>query len=972
MSFAFSCSLFPHTFPKKWGPAVSLWKGQRRTTGLLKSVSSLEKDVFLTEITSLEAAKNLAGLLLKSLSRSSVRSRMSLKSPKAYNSLQKGAVIWDPKPLQVKKIFEALKKGLNEYLEAHQAELDYLSGRHKDTKRNSRLAFYYDLDKQIRSVERYIRKLEFHISKVEELYEAYCIQCRLRDGATNMKHAFSLSPSTKASRESLVELYKNFQECTEDMCFIESALEVHLGEFHLKMKGLVGFARLCPGDQYEVFVRLGRQKWRLKGKIETDDSQTWDEEEKIFIPNLHEKFEIKVTELRGLATILVGVVTCDSINFFTTKPQAIIVDITELGTIKLQLEVLWNPFDTENLFLSPGSTAKFSVGSRKSLLYNWTPPNTPSFREKYYLSVLQQRQSQGDISDEAQPPSIWSYLAACDFDAHGRSKPHIPAETSEADSFSSEDQRGTESRDTTPAPDHRPLPLVIIQESCGEERQHPPPNHTTLDILKKTPCMDGFPNNPSGFLQSHKDGRDSFNQTRNGRKTEREDVSQKSLGAANDLKLDGHSKAIDKTLQEVLNLLKLHGVGQAQLEKLEYQVSSLRDKLKPKPLLHKHSSMESLMVETVLESFDFLNTDCSADELSLFGSIRTASVSTYNDNTLQSLSCDIKTETRDVTTGDDNLDTLLITHLKLCKGLLQKLKSPNVAQVVQESILEEVSEQTRVLGNVLDMSVEEIIQKTKKKKHYLKIWSDLAEPGSILFTSAERFRHALKYTLMLKVREKYPHQLEAVLQKLLEQITTCEGLLPSPPLQTELVTLFQFYSYLEKHHITSLEKHLGKLAKEVMLIEELQCPGRLKTLKKLKGKRLNKLQPLPQTLQLLGILQLDDNHRVSKAATSCLSRAAANKNFREKALLFYTDVLADHDPRLQQAACLALKNLRGVESIEQVAHLCQSEAEEVRNAARETTLSFGEKGRQAFERMDKICCELRETAQEAEIEITVF
>ncbi|XP_074013482.1 RIPOR family member 3 [Numenius arquata] len=912
--------------------------------------------------------------LAKSLGRSSVRSRMSLKSPKAYNSLQKGAIIWDPKPLQVKKIFEALKKGLNEYLEAHQAELDYLSGRHKDTKRNSRLAFYYDLDKQIRSVERYIRKLEFHISKVEELYEAYCIQCRLRDGATNMKHAFSLSPSTKASRESLVELYKNFQECTEDMCFIEGALEVHLGEFHLKMKGLVGFARLCPGDQYEVFVRLGRQKWRLKGKIETDDSQTWDEEEKIFIPNLHEKFEIKqVTELRGLATILVGVVTCDSINFFTTKPQAIIVDITELGTIKLQLEVLWNPFDTENLFLSPGTTAKFSVGSRKSSLYNWTPPNTPSFREKYYLSVLQQRQNQGDVTDEAQPPSILSYLAACDFDVHGRSKPHTPAETSEVDSFSSEDQKGTESRNTTPGLDHRTLPLVIIQETCAEEQQHPLPNRTTLDILKKTPCADGLPNNPPSFLNRHKGSRDLFSQTRNRCLTEQEDISQKSLNAANDLKLDGHTKSIDKTVQEVLNLLKSHDVGQAQLEKLEYQVSSLRDKLKLKAPHHKHSSMESLMVETVLESFDFLNADCSADELSLFGSIRTASISTYNDNTLQSLSCDTRTETRDVTTGDDNLDTLLITHLKLCKGLLQKLRSPNVAQVVQESILEEVSEQTRVLGDVLDMSVEEIIQKTKKKKHYLKIWSDLAEPGSILFASAERFCHALKYTLTLKVKEKYPGQLEAVLQRLQEQIVTCDGLLPSPYLQTEPVTLFQFYSYLEKHHITSLEKHLGKLAKEVMLIEELQCPGRLKTLKKLKGKRLNKLQPLPQTLRLLGILQLDDNHRVSKAATSCLSRAVANKNFREKALLFYTDVLTDCDARLQQAACLALKNLRGVESIEQVAHLCQSETEEVRNAARETTLSFGEKGRQAFEKMDRICCELRETVQqEAEIEITVF
>ncbi|KAK2529031.1 Fam65c [Columba livia] len=911
--------------------------------------------------------------LAKSLGRSSVRSRMSLKPPKAYNSLQKGAVVWDPKPLQVKKIFEALKKGLNEYLEAHQAELDYLSGRHKDTKRNSRLAFYYDLDKQIRSVERYIRKLEFHISKVEELYEAYCIQCRLRDGAANMKHAFSLSPSTKASRESLVELYKNFQECTEDMCFIEGALEVHLGEFHLKMKGLVGFARLCPGDQYEVFVRLGRQKWRLKGKIETDDSQTWDEEEKIFIPNLHEKFEIKVTELRGLATILVGVVTCDSINFFTTKPQSIVVDITELGTIKLQLEVLWNPFDTENLFLSPGSTAKFSVGSRKSSLYNWTPPNTPSFREKYYLSVLQQRQNQGDISDEAQTPSILSYLAACDFNVPGRNKTHNPAETSEADSFSSEDQKGTESRNTTPALDHRALPSVIIKESSAEEQQHPLPNHTTLDILKKTPCVDGFPNHPSSFLNRRKGSRDSFNQTRNRRLTEQEDISQKSSNAANSLKLDGCTKSIDKTLLEVLNLLKLHDVGKAQLEKLEYQVSSLRDKLKLKTLHHKHSSMESLMVETVLESFDFLNADCSADELSLFGSIRTASIGTYNDSTLQSPSCDTGTEARDVTTGDDNLDTLLITHLKLCKGLLQKLRSPNVAQVVQESILEEVSAQTRVLGDVLDMSVEEIIQKAKKKKHYLKIWSDLAEPGSILLASAERFRHALKYTLTLKVKEKYPRQLEAVLQRLLEQIVTCDGLLSSLCLQTEPVTLFQFYSYLEKHRIASLEKHLGKLAKEVMLIEELQCPGRLKTLKKLKGKRLNKLQPLPQTLRLLGILQLDDNHRVSKAATSVLARAAANRNLREKALFFYTDVLADCDSRLQQAACLALKNLRGVESIEQVAHLCQSEVEEVRNAARETTLSFGDKGRQAFEKMDRICCELRETVQqEAEIEITVF
>lgn len=48
-----------------------------------------------------------------------------------------------------------------------------------------------------------------------------------------------------------------------------------------------------------------------------------------------------MTELRGLSSLAVGTVTCDITDFFTTRPQVIVVDVTELGTIKLQLEVLW-------------------------------------------------------------------------------------------------------------------------------------------------------------------------------------------------------------------------------------------------------------------------------------------------------------------------------------------------------------------------------------------------------------------------------------------------------------------------------------------------------------------------------------------------------------------------------------------------------------------------------------------------------
>lgn len=93
-----------------------------------------------------------------------------------------------------------------------------------------------------------------------------------------------------------------------------------------------------------------------------------DEEEKAFIPTLHENLEIKVvgpgagagragrggSRGRGAHThhlpspcdraarpgssLAVGAVTCDITDFFTTRPQVIVVDITELGTIKPQPE----------------------------------------------------------------------------------------------------------------------------------------------------------------------------------------------------------------------------------------------------------------------------------------------------------------------------------------------------------------------------------------------------------------------------------------------------------------------------------------------------------------------------------------------------------------------------------------------------------------------------------------------------------
>ncbi|XP_060041355.1 RIPOR family member 3 isoform X3 [Erinaceus europaeus] len=886
----------------------------------------------------------------------SVRSRAPVKASKMYGTLRKGSACPDPKPQQVKKIFEALKRGLKECLCVQQAELDYLSGRHKDTRRNSRLAFYYDLDKQTRSVERHIRKMEFHISKVDELYEGYCVQCRLRDGASNMQRAFSRCPPSRASRESLQELGRSLQECTEDMWLIEGALEVHLGEFHVRMKGLVGYARLCPGDQYEVLMRLGRQRWKLRGRIESDDSQTWDEEEKAFIPSLHENLEIKVTELRGLSSLAVGAVTCDITDFFSTRPQVTVVDITELGTIKLQLEVLWNPFDTDSCLLSPSPTGKFSLGSRKGSLYNWTPPSTPSFRERYYLQPVQQA------------PSILSYLAA--------SSPQGPGLRSQSQELPDMDSVSSETSTSASTSDVGFLPLAMgPNTSIEEEAQEEPPPPGLLPDLAFLPG--GSFVEPPGWrdlgVESPSLSRASpllSSPVPGGQQSPDEGET----GAG----VHWPGAAPERPLQEVLALLRAMGPMQPHLQELEHQVLGFRDRLKPRGAHQEHASSESLM-ECILQNFAFLNADLAPHELALFG----GSPSPRKDRTTPPPPS-LRVPSRELTAGSPELDTLLEVHLQVCKTLLQKLASPNLAQVVQECLLGEAAQQAQVLDTLsaLDVgktskaaSVEELVPQAARRKGCLKLWNRCTQPGGVLSCPGSTLLNQLKKTFLHRVRGKYPGQLEIVCRKLLEQVLSCGGLLPEAgPPEEQTVTWFQFHSYLQKQSVSDLEKHFTQLTKEVSLVEELQCASQLRTIRKLHGKRLRQLQPLPYTLGAWALLQLDGPPRLCRAASEHLARAAAsNKSFREKALLFYTDALTKNDVKLQQAACVALRHLRGIESIDQIVSLCQSRVEAVRAAARETTLSFGEQGRLAFEKMDKLHSEQAEDFyQEADVEITIF
>ncbi|KAF5917424.1 hypothetical protein HPG69_017315 [Diceros bicornis minor] len=772
------------------------------------------------------------------------------------------------------------------------------------------------------------------------------------------------------------------------MWLIEGALEVHLGEFHVRMKGLVGYARLCPGDQYEVLMRLGRQRWKLKGRIESDDSQTWDEEEKAFIPTLHENFEIKVTELRGLSSLAVGAVTCDITDFFTTRPQVIVVDITELGTIKLQLEVLWNPFDTESFLVSPSPTGKFSLGSRKGSLYNWTPPSTPSFRERYYLSVLQQPAQRALLAGRPRAPSVLSCLSDSGLQGSGlRSRSQ---ELPEMDSFSSEDPRDAETSTSASTSDVGFLSVATGPDASIEEeaQEDPPPlgllpemAHLAGGSLVEQPGWRNLgverPSLPRGSpFHSHRipggqEGQDE-GETRDG--------------------VDGPGATLERPLQEVLDLLRSMDSAQPRLRELEYQVLGFRERLKPRGARREHASAESLM-ECILESFAFLNADLAPHELSLLGvglpdqlsgeggcpplsegaESLTATVTPFLSIQLRKDRTpppppSLKASSEELTAGAPELDMLLSVHLQVCKALLEKLASPNLSRMVQEHLLEEAAQQKQVLETLSVLDFEKVSKATSIEE------SRPEEGVSEAVASVHGARRGPVlpcHGAAMPAQENVP---APTCRRLLEQVVSCGGLLRGArPPEEQTVTWFQFHSYLQKQSVSDLEKHFAQLTKEVTLAEELQSTGQVKTAQKLQGKRLDQLQPLPQTLRAWALLQLHGPPRVCRAASARLASAAKNKSFREKALLYYTNALTEDDAQLQQAACMALRHLRGIESIDQIASLCQSDLEAVRAAAREATLSFGEKGRLAFEKMDKLCSEQKEAfCQEADVEITIF
>ncbi|XP_043364212.1 rho family-interacting cell polarization regulator 2 isoform X1 [Dermochelys coriacea] len=943
----------------------------------------------------------------------------------------------EPQPKRMEEVYRALKNGLDEYLEVHQTELDKLTTQLKDMKRNSRLGVLYDLDKQIKAIERYMRRLEFHISMVDELYETYCIQRRLCDGACKMKQAFAMSPASKGARDSLSEINRSYKEYTENMCSIEGDLENLLGEFSIKMKGLAGFARLCPGDQYEIFMRYGRQRWKLKGKIEVNGKQSWDGEEMVFLPLIVGLISIKVTEVKGLAThILVGSVTCETKDLFAARPQVVAVDINDLGTIKLNLEITWYPFDVEDLTPSTGNVNKASALQRRMSTYSQGTPETPTFKDHLFFSnspddifengmaANEKRPlsfSFGDIpnGDCAPPPSTVDPSSALN-----PSSPEItvtPPEhkssnnpTMDSSSTNSSLDSTPESKDLKSQPEHtsvhenkkssrvasevhqKPLgpgsdnlfidssvPVSLLQETDEVSELKPVELDTyegniTKQLVKRLTSAEA-PMTPErlqceGSISGESEGYKSY--------------------------LDG---SIEDAFQGLLLALEPHKEQYKEFHDLDQQVMHLDDILKCKPAVNRsRSSSVSLTVESALESFDFLNTsdfddeDGGGDEVcnggggadSVFSDTETektrrrkstpyptSSINSYRSDHPEARGHLSEALTEDtgvgtsvagsplpLTTGNESLDITIVKHLQYCTQLIQQIVFSSKTPFVVRNLLDKLSKEIVVVENLAEISSEnmgnvisvtEAIPEFHKKLSLLSFWTKCTGPTGVYHTSADKMIKQLDVTFATAVNEECPGLAETVFRTLLSQILDRREPVLSSSLSSEILTVFQYYNYFASNSVSDLGSYLLQLAKEASVVQKLQTLRDEKLLQNIAELTSSSLPPQQEVLRSLALLLTENKNEIGEAVTLLLSASAENGHFREKALIYYCEVLTQPNLHLQKAACMALKCLQATESIKMLVTLCQSDNEEIRKVASETLLSLGEDGRLAYEQLDK-------------------
>ncbi len=130
-----------------------------------------------------------------------------------------------------------------------------------------------------------------------------------------------MAPSAVLNQSQLTR--NGLKQLSQSVAAVELELQSMMGRIKIDIKGtytlssldnfisphfppylaIAGFARVAPGDVFEVQIRHGTLKWRARGKTQTDKTQKWDQQSLIFNCQPENTVDIKVDTLNRKATL---------------------------------------------------------------------------------------------------------------------------------------------------------------------------------------------------------------------------------------------------------------------------------------------------------------------------------------------------------------------------------------------------------------------------------------------------------------------------------------------------------------------------------------------------------------------------------------------------------------------------------------------------------------------------------------------
>lgn len=247
-----------------------------------------------------------------------------------------------------------------------------------------------DINRQTRLAMQYSRQLEANLIKVEDLRMRYEMHLKmgsyhqhnynlqghhhhhhLNDPLSNnsLRKSASRTSLTKSLSHSSLKRIKSksqllltsvphnsktsIKEFIDNLDKLESEFESYTGTFLLTIEDIQGFARVCPGDVFEVRIKYGdSQSFKTKISVLKDMRQKCDNRQVVFKVRITDALSIKAFECKGLGKkVPLGHKLCETRDFFTARSQLMTISLNQTGSIKLNMIITWNP-----LHMAPSSS----------------------------------------------------------------------------------------------------------------------------------------------------------------------------------------------------------------------------------------------------------------------------------------------------------------------------------------------------------------------------------------------------------------------------------------------------------------------------------------------------------------------------------------------------------------------------------------------------------------------------------------